>query len=353
MNVSLTLSGPGPYWASSRPGKRSATYSPKPGAYADFARAAATHFGPQVDRYILWNEPNSGAFLLPQKGVASADIYRNLVVAGYPAIKAGDPGAQVQIGALAPKGATRRNVTTSPLTFMRQFGCVNAKLRKIRTGACRSYKTPQGDAFSVHPYGAKTPPDLGPKGLEDINLATLSRLETLIDRLHSLKRLKGPYKMGLSVDEYGYQTNPPDKTSGISARLQDQYLQRGAYLAWRDKRIKLLGQYLWYDEPKVHGSYSTWQSGVRYVSGGAKPALRHFRMPFAIDTRRNLLWGQVRDGGRHTVKVQQRRAGAAKYSTVKTLRTDSRGYWTLRRTLRPGTSYRFLDGSTASAAMRR
>ena len=107
--------------------------------------------------------------------------------------------------------------------------------------------------------------------------------------------------MDLYVDEYGYQTNPPDKTSGISATLQDAYMQRGAYLAWRDKRIKLLGQYLWYDEPKVNGSYSTWQSGVRFNNGKAKPSFKHFRIPFALDAQHNLLWGQVRDGGRHRV----------------------------------------------------
>ena len=353
MKVSLTLSGPGPYWASTKPSKRSATYSPGPGHFADFARAAATHFGPRVDRYVLWNEPNSGAFLLPQKGVASANIYRSLVRAAYPAVKQADKGAQVQIGALAPKGAARTNVTTSPLVFMRQFGCVDANFKRIRTGACRSYKAPTGDAFAVHPYGARTPPDLPPKGAEDINLATLSRLETTIDRLRGLRRLKGPRHMGIYVDEYGYQTNPPDKTSGISATLQDAYMQRGAYLAWRDKRIKLLGQYLWYDEPKLHGSYTLWQSGVRFNNGRAKPSLRHFRMPFAIDAARGRLWGQVRDGGLHRVTVQQRRPGSSRWSLVKKTYTDARGYWTLRLNLKPGYRYRFLDGATASAALRR
>jgi hypothetical protein len=353
MKVSLVLSGPGPYWASTKPSKRSATYSPSPAAYADFARAAATHFGSRVDRYVLWNEPNSGAFLLPQKGAASANIYRDLVRAAYPVVKRADRGAQVQIGALAPKGAQRKNVTTSPLTFMRQFGCVNARYKKIRTGACKRYKAPTGDAFAVHPYGAKTAPDSPPKGAEDINLATLGRLESSIDRLRRLGRLKGPKRMGIYVDEYGYQTNPPDRTSGISPRLQDQYLQRGSYLAWRDSRIKLLGQYLWYDEPKAGGSYSTWQSGVRYLNGKAKPSLKHFNMPFALDSARNRLWGQVRAGGRHRVTVQQRAKGARRWKTVRTPYTDARGYWTLKRTLRSGTSYRFLDGKTASAALRR
>jgi hypothetical protein len=353
MKVSLTVSGPGPYWASTKPSKKSGAYSPSPAKFAAFARAVATHYASRVDRYVLWNEPNSGAFLLPQKKTASANIYRNLVVAAYPAVKQADRGAQVQIGALAPKGAARKNVTTSPLTFMRQFGCVNAKYKKISSGACKRYKKPTGDAFAVHPYGAKTPPDSPPKGSEDINLATLSRLEASLDKLHKRGRLKGPRKMTLYVDEYGYQTKPPDKTSGISTKLQDQYLQRGAYLAWKDKRIKLLGQYLWYDEPKVHGSYSTWQSGVRFVNGKAKPSLKHFRIPFALDAQKNRLWGQVRDGGRHRVTVQQRKKGSSRWSTIRKPSTDSRGYWSLKRKLKPGYGYRFLDGKTASSALKR
>jgi len=360
LKVSLTLSGPGPYWASTKPGKRSATYSPSPKAYANFARAAALHFGSRVDRYVLWNEPNSGAFLSPQSTgrgsktvIASADIYRNLVRAAYPVVRKADRGAQVQIGALAPKGAQRRNVTTSPLAFMRRFGCVDARYKKIRSGACKRYKAPQGDAFAVHPYGAKTAPDAPPRGSDDINLATLGRLESMLDRLHRMGRLKGPRRMGIYVEEYGYQTNPPDRTSGVSASRQDAYLQRGAYLAWRDSRIKLLGQYLWYDEPKVHGSYSSWQSGVRYRNGKAKRSLKHFNIPFAMDTARNRLWGQVRSGGRHRVTVQQRAKGHSKWTTLKRPYTDRRGFWTLKRKLRSGTSYRFTFAKTTSSALRR
>jgi hypothetical protein len=285
--------------------------------------------------------------------VVSAHVYRDLVRAGYPAIKAADPGAQVLIGALAPKGAIRRNVTTSPLTFLRAFGCVNARFKKVRSGACKRYQAPAGDAFAVHPYGARTPPDLPPKGFEDVNISTLGRLESALDRLQRLGRLEGPRRMGIYVDEYGYQTDPPDRTSGVSPRLQDAYLQRGAYLAWRDKRVKLLAQYLWYDEPKLHGSYSTWQSGVRYLSGRPKPSLRHFDTPFALDSLHNRLWGQVRPGGRATVLVQQRAQGRSAWRTLKRVGTDSRGYWTLKRKLRRGTAYRFKAGTQTSSALRR
>ena len=357
MKIMLTISGPAPRWATGKPSQRNGTYIPNPKAFAAYARAVATRYGSVVDRYMLWNEPNSGAFMLPQtkKGtIVSAQSYRNLVRAAYPAVKRADRGAQVLIGALAPKGRLRNGGTTAPLAFLRAFGCVDSRMHKIRKGACKHYKAPTGDGFAVHPYGSKTAPDLSPKGTDDINIATLGRIESTLDRLQRSHRVKGPRHMGMYVDEYGYQTNPPDRTSGVKPGKQDAWMQRGAYLAWRDHRIKVLTQYLWYDEPKVHGSYSNWQSGVRYSSGKAKPSLRHFAVPFAIDTAHNRLWGQARTGGRQRVTVQIRRHGSKRWKTLKRgVRTDSRGYWTIKRHLVRGASYRFVAGKATSSSLSR
>jgi hypothetical protein len=57
MHVQLTLLGPVPAWASARHGKPS-NFKPNPRLFAQFARAAATHFKGRVDRYSIWNEPN-------------------------------------------------------------------------------------------------------------------------------------------------------------------------------------------------------------------------------------------------------------------------------------------------------
>jgi hypothetical protein len=356
MKIMLTVSGPAPRWATSKPSQRNGTYIPKPAAFADFAKAVATRYGSVVDRYTLWNEPNSGAFMLPQKKkgtVVSAQSYRNLVRAAYPVVKKADPGAQVLIGALAPKGRARNGGTTAPLEFLRAFACVDSRFHKIRTGACKHYKAPQGDGFAVHPYGSKTAPDVAPKGADDVNIVTLSRIEKSLDRVRRMGRVKGPRHMGIYVDEYGYQTNPPDRTSGVKPAKQDAWMQRGAYLAWRDHRIKVLTQYLWYDEPKVNGSYSNWQSGVRYANGKAKPSLRHFAVPIAMDAAHNRLWGDARAGGRQTVKVEIQRHGSKKWNVLKRVRTDSRGYWTLKRKLIKGAAYRFVADAGTSSALRR
>lgn len=359
MKVMLTVSGPAPRWAQSKTSKTTGTWQPSPKAFADYAHAVATRYGSVVDTYVLWNEPNSGTFLLPQttgKGkkatIASAAAYRSLVNAAYPAIKASDHGAQILIGALAPKARTSRFGTSAPLAFLRAFGCVNASLHKIRAGACKHYAPPHADGFALHPYGAKTPPEAAPKHSDDINIATLGRIETTLDKLHHLKRYKGPSKLGLWLDEFGYQTRPPDRISGVPLGTQDRWDQEGAYLAWRDHRVRLLTQYLWYDEPKVNGGYANWQSGLRYASGGAKPSLAHFAVPFMVDTSRRLLWGQARPGaGRQKVTVQIKPHGRG-WHTIKTLRTDSLGYWTLKQHSLSRTSlYRFKTGKLTSSAV--
>ena len=355
MKVMLTVSGPAPRWATNH-ARTSGTFEPNVREFADYAQAVATRYASSVDTYVLWNEPNSGAFLLPQtrhKTIVAAQTYRNMVRAAYPKVKRADRSSTVLIGSLAPKGRLRNGTTTSPLAFLRAFACVDSRMHRIRKGACKHYKAPQGDGFSLHPYGSRTAPDVAPRHSEDINIATLGRIESTLDKLRRMGRLKGARHMGIYVDEFGYQTNPPDKTSGVSPRKQDEWNQRGAYLAWRDRRIKLLTQYLWYDEPKAHGSYSNWQSGVRYANGKAKPSFKHFATPFALDAARNRLWGQFRPGGRTTVVVQIKRKGRKRWTTLKRVRTDSRGYWSIRRKLVRGASYRFRAGTATSSTLRR
>jgi hypothetical protein len=140
----------------------------------------------------------------------------------------------------------------------------------------------------------------------------------------------------------------------VTLSRQDRWLQQAAYVAWRNPRLKLLTQYLWRDEPpSAKGSYSGWQSGLRFASRRAKPSLAHFDTPFWVDGPRNRLWGQVRPGGRHTVTVQSRRDGK-KWRKLATVSTDARGYFQLKRKLKAKTRYRFRsDNGQASATLRR
>jgi hypothetical protein len=363
MQVTLTITGPGPLWSSAAPRRGEPTYRPRPSAYAAFARAVAGRYGDRVDRYILWNEPNIPTWLRPQAKCSrgrctpvAPHLYRGLVRAAYPAVRAADPGAQVLIGTLSPRGGDlrRANSTMRPLAFLRAFGCRTARFTRAHTGACRGFRPATGDGFAFHPHGALTAPDRPLRHPDDVNIAELDDLQRTLGRLQRQGALRATtYRFGIYIDEYGYQTRPPDPAAGVRPRTQDQWLQRAAYVAWRNPRVKLLTQYLWRDEPRgPNGTFGGWQSGLLFAGGRPKPSLAHFDTPFVLDAARSRLWGQVRPGGAHSVLVQ-RRVGGGAWREFARVTTDARGYWSLKRRLTPGASYRYQAAGATSAVRRR
>jgi hypothetical protein len=338
---------------------------PSKAKFAAFAAEVAARYGSSVDRYIIWNEPNLTSWLQPQAKCShghcspvAPHLYRGLVRAARPAIRAADPGAQVLIGTMSSRGQDLRskNATERPLVFLRALGCVDSRFRRLRTGYCKGFKPATGDGFAFHPHGTLTAPDRPYPNADDVNLASLRRLESTLDRLQRGGRLKAStHRFGLFLDEYGYQTRPPDKTAGVSLATQDRWLQMAAYEAWRDPRVRLLTQYQWLDEPlrRAGSPFAGWQSGLRFVNGKPKPALAHFDTPMQLDAARSRLWGQARPGGAQTVRVERRLHGAKKYALFASVRTDGRGYWTLKRRLVRGARYRFQTSLATSASFRR
>ena len=190
MAVTLSVTGPGPVWATASPRARNPRLNPVPGQFGRFARAVATRYGAQVDRYILWNEPNLPLWLQPQftcRGrtctPASPHLYRRLVRAAQPAIRAADPGARVLIGALAPSGQNprSRNATMRPLTFLRALGCVDAARAARPPRAVRRLPPAAADGIAYHPHGVRRAPDARAPNADDAGLADLGRLEGLLD----------------------------------------------------------------------------------------------------------------------------------------------------------------------------
>jgi len=363
MTVTLTVTGPGPLWSSAAPRKRRPAYKPRPAAYAAFAEAVARRYAAGVDRYILWNEPNISAWLAPQARCSrgrctpvSPHLYRALVRAAYPAVADHDPVAQIVIGAVSPRGQRlqRPDTVMRPLLFLRRLGCRSDGWARIRTGECRRFKPATGDGFAIHPYSGRFAPERPHPNPDDVGLAQISNLTATLDRLQRARALRATTRrFGIYVDEYGYQTSPPDRIAGIGPRKQDTWLQRAAYLAWRHSRVKLFTQYLWRDEPRSRDrSFSGWQSGLRFTGGRAKPSLAHFDTPFALDAGRDRLWGQVRPGGAHAVTVERRPRGG-RWGRLALVTTDGRGYWTLQRRLTATASYRFrTDDGRVSATLR-
>jgi hypothetical protein len=359
MKPILTVTGPGPGWVSRDPGLADPRWDPDPKAFADYAKAVATRYGDRVDRYVIWNEPNLSGWLRPQASCTRAGctavaphLYRELVRAAYPAIHDADPKAEVLIGAMASRGGELRGVASAerPLVFLRALGCVSVTFKKVRSGRCKGFKPVTADGFAYHPHGLLTEPERAFPHPDDVSLASLPRLESALDRLQRLGALDPTTaRFNLFLDELGYQTSPPDRLAGVSLNTQDQWLQRAAYQAWRDPRVKLFTQYLWRDEPLTAG----WQSGLRFSDGRAKPSLRHFATPFVLDTARGRLWGQVRRRDTRTVTVQRRLRGSTRWTKIATRRTDALGYWSWTTRLTSGASYRYLAANATSATITR
>jgi hypothetical protein len=296
---------------------------------------------------MLYNEPNQAGWLQPQGACAKGrcrpvapHLYRALVRAAYPAVKAADPTSQVLIGELAPIGRDvgGSRASLKPLTFMRAFGCVDDRYRPIRTGECRRFKPATADAFAYHPHGVKNGPADPNPDPDEAQIADLPRLFGVLDRLTAKRRIlvSTGKPFDLYLTEFGYQTFPPDIAVGVTPTLQARYLQQAAYLTWRNPRIKNLTHYEWEDEPIRYlgtgaKAFSGWQSGLFYSDGEAKPAAVVFTHPFWIDPRPGgrsaRLWGQVRPGGAHDVVLQKRPAGSSAFVTIARVRTNEAGYW--------------------------
>jgi hypothetical protein len=353
----LMIDGPPPLWASAAPYEHNPRYRPRATEFGPFATAVARRYGDRVDQYILWNEPNLPLWLQPQATCGGADgktcqpisgdLYRAMVREAYQPMHDVDPVATILIGALAPAGGnlTSENANMRPLAFLRALGCVDAKLHPITKGRCANFKPAVADGIAYHAHSTRNAPDQPYANPDDADLASLSRVERLLDQLQKRGRLWGSTTpLNLWLDEYGYQTNPPDKARGVSLARQDRYLQQASYLAWRDPRVMLLGQYLWNDEAVGGGTkYTGWQSGLISSNGRAKPAMKHYAAPMWVDAGRSTIWGQMRPGDAHVVTVQLRTPGnATAWTDVGTVQSAEDGNWALQTTLVPYGSYRAI-----------
>jgi polysaccharide biosynthesis protein PslG len=102
-----------PPWA--RPAGTAANTPPVSiAAYAEFARAAATRYGPLgVHAYEIWNEPNNASFWAPR---ADAARYTELLTAAASAVRAADAKAFVVTGGMSPALDAGGNI--APVTFL-------------------------------------------------------------------------------------------------------------------------------------------------------------------------------------------------------------------------------------------
>jgi len=336
--VQLTVSGPVPVWATN--GARNTVTRPRPNDFRMFMEAVAQRFGPEVERWSIWNEPNHPGFLGPQYSARhrplSPGIYRGLYAAALRGLAAVGDTKPVLMGETAPVGTGR---VVAPLAFLRGALCLNSKYKKV--GHCAKLRV---DGYAHHAYSTRKGPFFkpSPKHPDDVTIGVLSRLTKALDRAARAGVVKK--HLGVYLTEFGIQS-VPDPYYGVSYATQSDYRSWSERIAYDNPRVKAFSQYLLTDDDPDVGKqkYSGFESGLRSASGKDKPALDGFRLPLAAKRRgtsRISLWGLVRPADGTTKAVVQVKDRGRGWKPLATVTTNRRGYFTKTTTYRKGRVWR-------------
>jgi Cellulase (glycosyl hydrolase family 5) len=343
--VLLTVTSPVPRWATSN-GKAPYVTRPDPKDFQEFMTAVARHYGSEVALYSIWNEPNHPAFLMPQwnsNGTpASGRVYRGLYQAGYAGLQAaGLAHPKVLFGETAPigydsvKGLLRSEKSKAllhplaPLAFLREALCLNAKYKK--SGSCSEL---QMTGYAHHAYTLPAGPYYKPPERDNVTIGVLSRLSNALNlaaRAHAV-----PAGVPLYLTEFGVQSTP-NKQLGVPVAQQAEFDAIAERIAYSNARVAAFSQYLLEDDPiggapgaSVHGGTVGFQTGLEYANGKHKPLYSAWPLPLTVTKRHHgvSLWGLVRPTtGATKVTVLVRSKGSKRYRTLRTIATNSLGYW--------------------------
>ena len=367
LGLILSPSTPIPAWASRCKRGRKATCKPDPKAFRAFVTALGRRYSgsyadenqgggvlPRVSRWSLGNEPNQPAWLTPQyerrRGrlmATAAILYRRLAVAGIAGLRASGHGReQILIGETSPIGRAHGSPARRPIApveFLRTLFCLTPGGQRLRGAearrlACGRPRRLAVSGFAHHPYlqGGSRPPTEPPEGAGEITIATPARLRRVLDQAARARRV--PRRLPVYYTEFGFQTNPPDRLLGVGVRRQAGYINQSDWIAYRDPRVRAVAQYKLIDD----AARSSFQSGLRFLGGRAKPAYDAYRLPIWVSGRgpRLRVYGQVRPARaatRQVVRIQLRPPRRRTFTTVRTVAVRSRrGHFVVRVRARPG-----------------
>ena len=217
-----------PPWAN---GGRSPQWAPQPGAFADFATAAARRY-PSVRHWMVWGEPSRQPnFLpLPPNRATGPRIYSRILDAAYGALKR----------------VRRRNLVIGGNTFT--AGDVKP-LRYIQWMRLPDGRPPRMDLYGHNPFTTR-PPALWRRyvGSGYADFSDLDTLAASVDR--NLGRRRGR-RIKLFISEF---TVPTDHFNAafnfyVSRRTQARWLRAALRISSGWSRIYAFGWFSLYDEP--------------------------------------------------------------------------------------------------------
>jgi hypothetical protein len=245
------------------------------GKVADLVKSWGIH------DFIVWNEPNTRLYWMPQKDDAGNDIaapaYEALLARCYDTIHESDEAANVIGMGLSPRAST--SASNEPLSFVRNVG--------------KAYKAsgrtkPIMDQLSVHPYpNPNSPtdsPDVGYEVQDRFGISNMDRVKQAIwDAFNGTGQPTTLNGLTLVIDEVGWQTD----TTGMAGYVNDENVRtvnestQAAFLKLMarkyfacDPAIVSVQLFLLVDEPYRNGRNETgqvvgggWQSGLLTAGG--------------------------------------------------------------------------------------
>ena len=391
LKVYFNLTGPAPDFGHEKAPKSAGNvrnaWKPRPAAFKQFVQAVGRRYDgsyrdengsrgalPRVKFWSLWNEPNQAGWLAPQwerRGSsivpAAPALYRKLHQNGYRALVA--TGHRVDndtilMGETAPLGNDLKTAKAPmrPAQFLREVACIQPNGQRYSGNAARvrdcgdfSSKGPLiANGFAHHPYTRNVPPTVRDANADAITMANINDLGALLDGLSSKTGGSIPDNLPLFMTEFGFETKPPDPFNGIDLLNQPLFNNIGEYQAWQNPRILSQAQFLLRDvdpvrkHPKGSKAYwFTYQSGLFFRTGAAKPAAGAYAMPFLAFNSRTFdlltgtpvynLWGQLRllpNGQAASAAIQWRAkdGSSGAWATIGDLvPVDALGYFTAAR----------------------
>ena len=389
IKVNFNPTAPAPNWATGTPDRADIdqTFDPNPKEFGLFMVALARRYTglykppgatvalPRVNYWSIWNEPNQAGWLTPQWAIdprpgagmveTAPQIYRSLVDAAWTALQGtGHAKDTILIGETAPKGskgAQGETKSLDALAFIRELYCVDknlqiyigssATVRGCPVGADARQKFVsdhpglfQASGWAHHPYELIFSPNTKPGYKDWATIANLPALSKLLRRVHQRygQTAGNGGNIPLYLTEFGYQTNPPDPLA-VSPAHQAAWINQAEYIAYSNKYVRTLSQFLLVDDKPLQGvpttspsAWTTFQSGLVNLNGSHKPSFDAYRFPIYLPhhtaTRKGRLrvWGNPRMAGGglvRTVVVEARQNGRKAFKKIGQLKTDElRGY---------------------------
>jgi hypothetical protein len=190
--------------------------------------------------------------------------------------------------------------------------------------------------YAHHAYTKAVNPHWVSPKKDDVTIGSLSRLSSALDRAAAAHAI--PSHLPIYLTEFGVQSFPNHEL-GVSVAKQAAYDAIAEHIAWSNPRVAAFSQYLLKDDPlggkpgsSVAGGSVGFQTGLEYQSGKPKPLYLAWSIPLTVNRTHSgySLWGLARPAtGSSKLTVLMQRKGSRSWRVLKTVSTNSRGYWAL------------------------